>query len=68
MIPITVIFGKEQVSKVIKNIPLLKEELELHKKTYTFESYCEAKAFIKGINEAVGWQEVYVIDELIIEI
>jgi hypothetical protein len=62
MITVTVVFGKESVQKVLNNLPLNANEMEQYQKSYTFETEKEAEAFAKGINEAVGWQEVYVYE------
>lgn len=59
---IKVIFGKEQVMKINKGSQLTKEELKINVKVYTFETIKEKKAFIKGIDETVGWTDYY-IDE-----
>ncbi len=58
-----VIFGKEQVSKILNNEALSDEELNLNVKEYQFETEIEKQAFIRGLNEAVGWTE-FCIPEL----
>ncbi|POY38814.1 hypothetical protein C3L50_11835 [Flavobacterium alvei] len=57
-----IIFGKEEVDKFISNIPLTKDELEINVKEFSFETELELIAFKKGINEAIGWQELYLLD------
>lgn len=52
-----VIFGKEQVAKAYKNEYFTEYELKNHIKIYDFDSISERKAFIKGINETLGWSE-----------
>jgi hypothetical protein len=58
-----VIFGKEQVAKIHNNEVLSDEELKLNVNEYQFETEIEKKAFIKGLNAAVGWTE-FCIPEL----
>jgi hypothetical protein len=57
---VTIIFGKEQVSKIFNSENLTNEELKLHKKVYSFDTFIEKEAFIKGIEESIGWSECYV--------
>lgn len=52
-----VIFGKEQVEKTFNNKSLSDEEIKLNVKEYQFNSKEEKHAFIKGLNEAIGWME-----------
>ncbi|MGC4127976.1 MAG: hypothetical protein QM564_00130 [Bergeyella sp.] len=52
-----VVFGKEQVNKTYNNEPLTIEELEINVKEYSFNTLEEKEAFIKGINETIGWNE-----------
>lgn len=52
-----IVFGKEQVTKAFNNVPFTKEELEINVKEYSFNSQEEKEAFLKGINEAIGWNE-----------
>ena len=54
---IRIIFGKEQVIKAYNNLPLSAEELDKTVKEYTFNTLEEKEAFIKGINEAIGWTD-----------
>lgn len=56
----TIIFGKEQVDKINNNQPLIKEELDLNVKEYSFNTEIEKVAFCKGISESVGWIECYI--------
>jgi hypothetical protein len=53
-----VIFGKEQVVKIYNNTPLSDEEIKLNVKEYQFNSAEEKQAFIKGLNEAIGWVDL----------
>lgn len=59
---VTIIFGKEQVDKILQNQVLTEIEKDKFQKSYFFESKVEADAFTKGIQEAVGWQEVYCLN------
>ena len=54
---IKIIFGKEQVDKYLSEISLDEDEKEIHEKEYFFETKAELEAFIKGLDEAVGWTE-----------
>lgn len=58
-----IIFGKEQVLKAYNKESFTKEEEKLNIKEYKFESIEEKDAFIKGLNEAIGWTE-FCIPEL----
>lgn len=58
-----VIFGKEQVVKIYNNIPFTTEEPGQNVKEYAFNSIEEKSAFIKGLNEAIGWLD-FCIPEL----
>ncbi|MCU0417102.1 MAG: hypothetical protein MUE33_07940 [Cytophagaceae bacterium] len=60
---IKVIFGKEQVVKTYINKQLTNEEMQLNVKEYQFTSDEEKQAFIKGLNEAIGWMD-FCIPEL----
>lgn len=59
---VTIVFGKEQVEKLLQNQLLTEIEKELYQKSYFFGSKIEADAFTKGIQEAVGWQEAYCLN------
>lgn len=58
-----VIFGKEQIVKTYNNKALTDEEIKLNVKEYLFNSEEEKLAFIKGLNEAIGWVD-FCIPEL----
>jgi hypothetical protein len=58
-----VIFGKEQIVKTYNNEALTDEEIKLNVKEYLFNSEEEKLAFIKGLNEAIGWVD-FCIPEL----
>lgn len=57
MYTLKIVFGKEQVAKIYNNEPLKDEELKVNVRVYSFSSEEEKKAFINGVNEAVGWTE-----------
>lgn len=50
-----VVFGKEQIAKIYNNEILSDEEIKLNVKKYQFKSEEEKQAFIRGLNEAIGW-------------
>lgn len=50
-----VVFGKEQIVKIYNNEILTDEEIKLNVKKYQFNSEEEKQAFIRGLNEAIGW-------------
>lgn len=52
---VKVVFGKEQVIKVYNDESLTEEEQSLFVKIYEFDTLKEKLAFIKGLNEAIGW-------------
>lgn len=64
---IKVIFGKEQVDKHIANIPLTGDELKINVKDFTFKTEIELAAFKKGINEAIGWIDCYLVEDILHE-
>lgn len=60
---VKIIFGKEEISKFLDGKPLTFEEEEINKKIYNFKTLEEKLAFCKGVNEAVGWTESYIIED-----
>jgi len=58
---VKIVFGEEAVQNLLNGIRMSKQELKNVEKQYQFDSEKEAEAFIQGIEEAVGWQEVYVL-------
>jgi len=58
-----VVFGQEQTLKVLNNESLTEEEIDIHLKEYQFESAIEKKAFINGLNEAIGWTKFCIPEE-----
>lgn len=57
---VKVVFGKEQVTRAHNNESFRQEDLDLFIKEYNFETIEEKNAFIKGLNESVGWMEIYI--------
>jgi hypothetical protein len=55
---VQVIFGKEQALKASNKEPFTEEELRLNVKVFDFDTREEKLAFIKGLNEGVGWTEI----------
>ncbi|MCC7534463.1 MAG: hypothetical protein IT246_11020 [Bacteroidia bacterium] len=64
---VKIVFGKEQVNKIFNNEKLNNEELKLNTKEFSFETYIEKIAFCKGIEEAIGWTEYVILEELLCE-
>ena len=58
---IKIIFGKEQVNKFLTDVPFTEEEKSINEKEYHFETQLELDAFLKGVNETIGWLECYII-------
>jgi hypothetical protein len=50
-----IIFGKEQVIKAYNGVALNKEELSTNVKEFSFDTVEEKEAFVKGVQEAMGW-------------
>lgn len=61
-----IVFGSSAVRKLYANRSLTNKELEENIKEYEFDSKIEKRAFIRGIEETIGWNE-YCIPELEIE-
>ena len=61
-----IVFGSNAVRKLYVNKKFTNEELEINIKEYEFDSKIEKRAFIRGIEETIGWNE-YCIPELEIE-
>lgn len=59
---ITIVFGTEQVNKMHNGLSLTDEEKLIYQKDYYFNTEEEISAFIKGIDETVGWNECYVLE------
>ena len=58
-----IIYGQEAVKKLYSDEELTSEELEENVKIFQFETENEKRAFIKGVEETIGWNE-YCIPEL----
>ena len=59
---IKIIYGKEQVNKFLSAVPFSEEEKSINEKEYHFETQSELDAFLKGVNETVGWLECYIVE------
>lgn len=57
---VKIIFGKEQVNKYLTGESLSAEDMTLNVKTYEFDTVEEKNAFIKGIEESIGWAECHI--------
>jgi hypothetical protein len=44
------------------------EELENNPVEYIFETDIEAAAFLKGVDEAIGWMDYFVLDKHLVEV
>lgn len=60
--PLKIIYGKEVVNKFLSEIPFTVEEKNINVKEYTFETKKEMDAFLKGVNETIGWTECFVLE------
>ena len=58
---VKVIFGKDQVEKFYNDDLFSKEEEQLYVKEFDFSTEAEKVTFCKGIEEAVGWIECYIV-------
>lgn len=63
MTTIQIVFGSEAVNKMIHNQPLSEEEKTVNQKTYTFKTEEEKLAFMKGIEQGIGWQTAFMVEE-----
>lgn len=61
-----IVFGQEQVVKFLNGIELSDEEKEMYIKKFSFNTEIELNAFLLGVNETVGWTEVYQIENNLI--
>ena len=60
---LALLFGKEEINYYLFNNILTTDMRSLNLKVYTFDSKIERLAFMKGIDEGIGWQEVYQLEE-----
>jgi hypothetical protein len=60
---VNIIFGKEQILKFQAHIPFSKDEKEIHEREYHFGTQMELDAFLKGVNETVGWLECHIVED-----
>ena len=58
---VKVVFGKEPVDKFLNDIKFTQEETQINFKEFEFRTSKEKSAFCKGINEAAGWTECYIL-------
>jgi hypothetical protein len=63
---IKIIFGKEQVEKFHNDQDFTTEENAINIKDYSFSTEAEKLAFCKGVEEAIGWTECYILENEII--
>ena len=61
-----VVFGKEQVQKIYNQQMLTSEEVSIHLKEYQFKTEAEKQAFITGLNEALGWTDYCIPQEILL--
>lgn len=57
---ISVIFGKDEISKFYRGEYFSELEKEINIKEFLFNTIEEQEAFCKGIQEGVGWCEIYI--------
>lgn len=55
---VEVVFGKEQVKKLYEGETLTDDELCNNVKEYEFDTLAEKSAFIKGLFESLGWEDI----------
>jgi hypothetical protein len=60
---INIAFGEQVADALNYGRKLTKEEISMHVKRYEFCSKTEAKSFLYGIDQAMGWFDYYVMDE-----
>lgn len=56
-------FGQEVVNALYEGRALTQDEKKINIKQYKFNTETEAKSFIEGVNEGVGWTEYEIINE-----
>ena len=61
MIEVRILFGKAEINYYEDHNELTKEMEEINLKKYTFSTQQECDAFLKGIEEGVGWTEAMII-------
>jgi hypothetical protein len=59
---IKIAFGREVVNTLYEGRALTQNEKRINLKRYKFNSENEAKSFIEGVNEGVGWSEYYILN------
>ncbi len=63
---IQLLFGKNEINKYHLDIALTVAEKEINLKRYSFEHRLERDAFLKGVNEAIGWTEYFLTESNVI--
>ncbi len=63
---VKIIFGKEQVNKFLSDVPFSIDEKTINEKEFSFETKSELDAFIKGVNETIGWLECYIVEGTVV--
>ena len=63
MIEISLLFGKQEIDYYLQNDHLTSEMVKINLKKYSFETKDQCDAFIKGVEEGIGWQEVLKLDD-----
>ena len=61
-----ILLGKNEIQKYHSDIALTITEKEINLKQYSFDYRLERDTFLKGINEAVGWTEYFLIESDVI--
>lgn len=60
---LTVLFGQEQVRKLVEQRIIQTEEKEQYLKTFKFETAKEKDAFIRGMEASSGWLDYFIFEE-----
>lgn len=63
---VKIAFGQEVVDALHCGRKLTKDEKKINVKKYKFSSKTKAQYFIKGIEEAVGWTQCFIISPKIL--
>lgn len=61
---VTVLYGSDNYKKFWAEEPFEKSDLETKLKTYYFDTQIELDAFILGLNEASGWLETVILENV----
>jgi hypothetical protein len=63
MYKVTFLFGKEEIHKFLNGKHLTEDELKLNVIEIAFPTIEGAQAFVKGVEEGVGWTECLQLSE-----